>query len=343
MKKLILLISILAFFSHHAMANSSDHGTRGGGNFTAAEFVSLAHEIRIQLTLADAWEKIEVSLETYEKAIELTKVVCASSKKLEFLRSSQFNAYYEPNDKTIFLDCKSWRKNITLGMKVTLFHEYMRSIGLEDSEYKISSKIKKYLPSGNSVTAPIDLRVAIYEGNVEGIYSSVKNGAILDREGFPFICQLVSVDGMRWVEKEVDGEKVLIDSESGPIFSRDEKVSLLYYLKSMGADPNETCGADETAMFKTYDPVIMEALIKIGVNPKIKSNKLSGRGNEPLISFLHGYYNYPNKAYFRLIVKHLLDLGANPKECYYDNSACIDTKFAKGDDELAVLLRKYIK
>ena len=36
MKKLISLISILAFFSHHAMANFSDHGTRGGTNFQVA-------------------------------------------------------------------------------------------------------------------------------------------------------------------------------------------------------------------------------------------------------------------------------------------------------------------
>jgi len=335
MKK-IFCISIFAFILTQANISTAMHGTRGGGNFTAAKFIALAREIKVTLTMADAWAKIGVSASDYERAISQTSVVCASGNSLKGLVKNQQHAFYEPSKKTIYLNCEIWNQKINTGMKVTLFHEYMRVLGKEDSNYEVSSRIINYLPTGDSYTATEDLEQAIRDGNIQGIFQAVNNGADLNYFASPSIYSVVSKEGAKWTQNS-DG--VLMDSQSGPLFSIDEKVALIFYLKSMGADPNvKDYSSGKTAMHATYDPVVMEALLKVGGDPKLKSKD---SGEEPLISFMYGYGRYKNSAYFRIVVKYMLDLGADPESCFKDHSACV-LDVAK-DEPMRNLIKSYLK
>jgi hypothetical protein len=337
--KELSLFALFLFFQ----GNSFAHGVRGGGNFTAADFRALAEKIKVDLTVAQAWDRIGVSVTEYDSAISTTNILCASGTRLRTLVIQKYHAFYEPKVKTIFLNCLVWQKGVNLGMKQTLIHEYMRAIGKESADYSISARARSFLPRGDSLSATDDLEIAIHEGDVEGIFDALQNGANLnwDYSGGNALCQIVNLEGMSLVETiDEKGERVRDDSRSGALLSVDEKVALIYLLKSRGINPNLPCDwKGETAIFKTMNPVIMQALIKIGADPRVKTKN----GTEALIGFLFGYEHYSNKAYFRKIVKIFLDLGADPRNCFEDGSGCIDTHFAVGNEDLAILLKSYLK
>ncbi len=96
----------------------------------------------------------------------------------------------------------------------------------------------------------------------------------------------------------------------------------------------------ETAAHINYDPVVMSTLLDIGAAPTLKDS----RGQQALISFLFGYKDYPNKAYFRTVVERMLKMGADVNNCFADGSACVLSVAQKyGDKDLQGLLLKYKK
>jgi hypothetical protein len=335
---------ILVFTSLSYAGSGGSTGVGGGGNFTAADFIATARDLKVRLTLAQAWPKLGVTPFEYERAVNETRVFCAVGESLKNLAQKKFDAFYEPKNKTILLNCDSWKKDFPGTMHRTLFHEYMRVLGKETSSYEISSKLPAVLPSEMpSYKVDEDLRRAIDRGDLELIYNSVHRGAHLNDSSGPAIYEVVSTEGGAWAEQTINGAKITLDSQSGPILSVDKKIALIYFLKSMGADPNAKIYSSSkyghTAIHATFNPVVMETLLKVGADPLAKTEG----GEEALIGFLFGYADYPNKPYFRRVVKYLLDLGADPKNCFSDGSSCVlPVAQKRGDAELVQLIQSYI-
>jgi hypothetical protein len=134
---LLLILSLLAL-SVPALAD----GTRGGGNTEEAEFIAAARAIRHKALLDERGRRVlGLELRDFDEAIDGTQVQCAFGGMLARIRSLRKLAYYEP-DQGIFLDCPKWKDTPNdLSRDILVLHEYMRKLGRESSDYKVSSHL----------------------------------------------------------------------------------------------------------------------------------------------------------------------------------------------------------
>lgn len=118
----------------------------GGGNPEEVKFIATAVQIRNWLNLAPEFVKTQFGFGTdvLTQAIGKTQVSCAAEPYLSYIRNKGKKAFFIQPLKTVFLDCEKLAPSIadTEAFRGLVFHEYMRSAGIEGEDvYKYSSQI----------------------------------------------------------------------------------------------------------------------------------------------------------------------------------------------------------
>lgn len=198
-----------------------------------------------------------------------------------------------------------------------------------------------------SFYAQANLKEAIEKGDLFEIFSSVEKGEKLNDEKFPAIFEIVSHWGMKdvqYVSRQNTFGSFADDLHSGLFYSLDKKIVLIQYLKAKGAkldtklNDSQRLASGSAAIHAADDPRIMATLLDLGANPLLRDK----RGNQVLINFIDHYKKYPNKEYFRLVVKRILEAGADVNECFPDRSGCLlDIARNFEDQDLFRLLLNY--
>ena len=143
------LVLILTTVMMTASAFATGPGTTGGGNPEEVDFVVTAN--KIVESLSYDVQMIDQKLGTtnlvsqLKDAVKATEVQCASQETLQEMRNLNKKAYFrESSAGGIFLDCAQY-SNLKRSerFKLIVFHEYMRVLGLEKSDYKISSRMEE--------------------------------------------------------------------------------------------------------------------------------------------------------------------------------------------------------
>ena len=315
----------------------------GGGNFKAADFVASARALAAEISDAHAWSALGVQSNDFENAISSAHVYCASGDRLRQLIAGKLDAYYDQKTNSINLVCAQWSSRLSSNQKMTLFHEYMRVLRLEKSDYAISSRLAEAIDESRQIQkrlATYDLEKAIWDGDVPRIFDNVKKGADLNRPNDPSVYAVVSTAGVHWTEVN----EVRDDSRSGLTFSRDQKVMLVSYLIEHGADPNVfvTNGTNQgkAAVHVAQDAAVMATLLDNGANPLLVARS----GEQALLGFLFAYPYSDNKPYFRMVVERLINAGSDLNNCFNDGSGCVMSEVQRvGDAELLALFAKYKK
>lgn len=140
-----LKLSIFLTLVVPVMALATGKGSDGGGNEKEGDFISLARIInqRLEKSSQKSSEMLGFDIVELKNAIDVTDVHCAIGDTLTLMREIRKTAYYTKTNNQINLDCDNYeaaKKKGELG-PITIFHEYMRAIGKEGSEYGISSKL----------------------------------------------------------------------------------------------------------------------------------------------------------------------------------------------------------
>ena len=196
-------------------------------------------------------------------------------------------------------------------------------------------------------SAQANLKEAIAKGDLFEIFSSVEKGENLNDEKYPAIFEIVSHWGMKdvqYVSRQNTFGSFADDLHSGLFYSIDKKIVLIQYLKAKGAkldaklNDSQRVASGSAAIHVADDPRIMAILLDLGANPLLRDK----RGNQVLINFIDHYKRYPNKEYFRLVVKRILEAGADVNECFPDHSGCLlDIARNLEDQDLFRLLLSY--
>ncbi len=118
----------------------------GGGNPEEVTFIREAIQIHEWLSMNPEKLKNEFgfALNVYTEAIQTTQVACAPELYLSYIRSLNKKVYFINGLKSVFLDCDKFEqtKADQVAFRSVVFHEYMRSAGLEGEDtYKYSSRI----------------------------------------------------------------------------------------------------------------------------------------------------------------------------------------------------------
>lgn len=137
-------------------------GSTGGGNLAEADFTSSARWIQTSIDSnpesAAQILRVEGIAAHYLSALDTTKVQCTFGKYTKKLRALNKIAYFEAESNSIYLDCSRYNQIKQSGeiKFMLIFHEYMRKLGLEDSDYRISSNLPRFLAAHpiNAKTAP---------------------------------------------------------------------------------------------------------------------------------------------------------------------------------------------
>ncbi len=141
MKKLILLLSLSISIS--VLAKGA--GSSGGGNEIEGDFASIARRIYISLMKKPLPSEAILGIRLFEylHGLDTIEPHCAVDDILKTMRELRKKAYYFESTGNIHIDCDLYyqaKEEGELG-PITVFHEYMRAIGKESSEYQISSKL----------------------------------------------------------------------------------------------------------------------------------------------------------------------------------------------------------
>ena len=152
--KSTLTLALLAALPLCAKATGPS-GT-GGGNLQEADFVTTAREIYAELAQQPARTKEVLGIDPNDYLVELEQipVQCSFGPITVTMREQNKQAFFVAESKSIFLDCDQYDKIKNAGStkKVIIFHEYMRPLVQEDSEYRVSSKLTSLLRELNIVT-----------------------------------------------------------------------------------------------------------------------------------------------------------------------------------------------
>jgi hypothetical protein len=187
-------------------------------------------------------------------------------------------------------------------------------------------------------SAQANLKEAIEKGDLFEIFSSVEKGENLNDEKYPAIFEIVShwgIKDVQYVSRQNTFGSFADDLHSGLFYSIDKKIVLIQYLKAKGAkidtklNDSQRVASGSAAIHAADDPRIMATLLDLGANPLLRDK----RGNQVLINFIDHYKKYPNKEYFRLVLKRILEAGANVDECFPDGSGCLLDIARKTEDQ----------
>ena len=139
-----LVYGLLTVISPFCAQASGPAGT-GGGNWQEADFITTAREIHKALSQQTYMTKetLGIDPDDYMKEIEQVPVQCSFGPFTISMREQNKQAFYFAESKSIFLDCEQYEKLQASGAtkKVIVFHEYMRALVQEGSEYRVSSKL----------------------------------------------------------------------------------------------------------------------------------------------------------------------------------------------------------
>jgi hypothetical protein len=190
---LVALSIIFTGMSQIVLAHGT--GSSGGGAPAEKRFIESARKLYSELTAdphlvqetfkseeTERLLKTEGLLRGFLRAIDTTAVQCAVSKQLNKIKKLEKVAYYESSKKTIYIDC--FRENeIDKGIR---FHEYMRSLGIEASQYEHSSKLELVLDTINNNRVVMEcaddnskLKVIIYVNKT--VFAVITENAGTDR------------------------------------------------------------------------------------------------------------------------------------------------------------------
>jgi hypothetical protein len=200
-----------------------------------------------------------------------------------------------------------------------------------------------------SFSAQANLKEAIAKGDLFEIFSSVEKGEDINDEKAPAVFEIVShwgIKDVKYISKQNTFGLFSDDLHSGLFYTIDKKIVLIQYLKAKGAkldtklNDSQRAASGSAAIHAADDPRIMATLLDLGANPLLRDR----RGNQVLINFIDHYKKYPNKEYFRLVVKRILEAGADVDECFPDHSGCLlDIARNFEDQDLFRLLLSYRK
>lgn len=151
-RSFVLAVVAFVLFGRMAIAGT---GSTGGGNPEEGDFISAARAIHLLLNqnpgAAEAALSVSGLVDKYLEAIDSTPVECAGGAEgspgadaLERMKRENKKAYYIEEYKRIFLDCsryEEFRREAPASQMTLVFHEYMRVLGLEGSDYRISSRL----------------------------------------------------------------------------------------------------------------------------------------------------------------------------------------------------------
>ena len=117
----------------------------GGGNQEEADFVASARAIFDTLSEQPNLmaQTLGVDIEQLAFALKGTEVHCAPDPILKSMRQIKKKFYYAPELLKILIDCPSYRLSgqDERSKEVLIFHEYMRRIQKESSDYSVSSRL----------------------------------------------------------------------------------------------------------------------------------------------------------------------------------------------------------
>lgn len=162
----------------------------GGGNPEEVKFIATAIQIRNWLNLAPEFVKTNFGFEVavFSKAIEETQISCAAEPYLSYIREKSKKAFFIQPLKTVFLDCDKFGL-LTVDIEAfrgVIFHEYMRSAGIEgENVYQYSSRINWMISStfeisispvyGNYLALETRESAAVYYRGRMPVYRSASN------------------------------------------------------------------------------------------------------------------------------------------------------------------------
>jgi hypothetical protein len=120
-------------------------GVTGGGNVEEIHFVGIANSLAADLTSQPevAFKTLGINSTYFKKAVESTLVQCAYGSYLNQMRELQKKFYFDDSANSIFIDCLFYdsKSQPDMLVKQVVFHEYLRKLGVEASDSKISSKL----------------------------------------------------------------------------------------------------------------------------------------------------------------------------------------------------------
>jgi hypothetical protein len=141
-----LTICALSPIFGHALGPSGS----GGGGPQAANFQSSARIIAEALNrdqkATDQFFGMPEFGASYSAAIDNTEVICATGETLKSMQKNLQKAFFDGLN-TIHLDCKNYGELERTGPDkyVVVFHEYMRKLRVESSDYRYSSKLPLFI------------------------------------------------------------------------------------------------------------------------------------------------------------------------------------------------------
>jgi hypothetical protein len=148
MRTLSFVLVVFPLLSAGAFA-AEGSSARGGGNVEEADFVTLARGVLTALldNRSRSAEILGLDPSEFARAIESTEVQCAYGPILGEMNATDKLAFFEPAKNSIFLRCPLWsaQRRAGVSLEQVVFHEYMRRLGKESADYRISSRLKEAL------------------------------------------------------------------------------------------------------------------------------------------------------------------------------------------------------
>ncbi len=152
MRILLILLFCLHSFAAFSKPVSADTKRKAGwresygGDATVSEFQNIAMDIVLNLKDYPLPEIDKETLDLMQSYIESATVACGENLEIAGIKKDAINFPLEKFGR-ILLDCENWNsQSYSPANKVRLVaHEYLFLSGIDDSDYKISSKIVRQL------------------------------------------------------------------------------------------------------------------------------------------------------------------------------------------------------